>query len=260
MPKAQDENQESKGATGAGDADGSEENEPTEADRAFDGKINAALDSHLTKFKKSVERDFAKKTEAAIAAALSPLSKQFEDIAKKFTAAPQKTKKDDESADITSKLDEERKMWASKFAELEKQTIHERTLREEGEKKQKTTEEKHALTAALNTAGITGAKQRAAIALLYTEDKRVVRNDDGEIGFTVQKAGYTEHVTLEEGINQWLKTEEGKEFLPARGAGGSGAGASRVGNGRGPKSKMERQHHAKLVLAEAMGVRPTSED
>jgi hypothetical protein len=62
--------------------------------------------------------------------------------------------------------------------------------------------------------------------------KVLERNDNGEIEFLFKEqaatGAYTDRVSVQEGVERFLKTEEGKFFLPpkpAGGAGGQGGGA-----------------------------------
>lgn len=224
-------------------------------EKQIDARINAALGTHMTRFRNSFERDLKKNVETMLTKAVSPFGKQLEELNKKFTQKP-KEPKDDTTRDYEARLDEERKKFEARQRELEAAFKQERELREATEHRTRVDEEKHALRAALSNAGITGPHQRAAVSLLYNEDSRVIRNEDGEIRFSVQKAGYTDEVSLDEGITDWLKTDEGKAFLPPKGAGGSGANGSQAGRPtRGPRNKNEAKAIARLKLAEAMGIR-----
>ena len=78
------------------------------------------------------------------------------------------------------------------------------------------------MTAALNHLRATGMIKRSAEGEIVIE-----RKDD---------VGTLEQVPLEEGLTAWTKTDEGKEFLPPKDAGGSGAGSgggTRRGGGAG---------------------------
>jgi hypothetical protein len=74
----------------------------------------------------------------------------------------------------------------------------------------------------------------AAVALLYGEQKKVRRDKDGGIVFEVKRKDYTDELTVEEGVLEWLATPEGKEYLPPVGAGGTGdKSGAKDGGGKG---------------------------
>lgn len=108
-------------------------------------------------------------------------------------------------------------------------------------------EEHQALTAALLKNGVPEARARAAAALLFYDQGIIKRNDKKEICITLKKVyageAVDEAMPIEAGIAEWVKTAEGKEFLPAVAAGGSG------GRGGNPP----RQTGAKPTTGEAYG-------
>lgn len=71
----------------------------------------------------------------------------------------------------------------------------------------------------LTKAGIPPHLQKAAMAILISEDKVVSYDEDGTMVFKTQNEG---NLVLAEGIKSWVKSDEGKNFLPAKGAAGSG--------------------------------------
>lgn len=110
-------------------------------------------------------------------------------------------------------------------------SIQQRLTATENEKKEIETrtqraEEKTILEKALSDAGVKGGVLSAAVALLTHERKVIVRRDDGAIGYKVQResAGqrYEDVLDVKEGIAEFLKTDEGKGFLPPKAVGGSG--------------------------------------
>jgi len=82
----------------------------------------------------------------------------------------------------------------------------------------------------LEKKGVTGARAKAAMAMLYTEDKTIRRGEDGNVYFYARERGVTEPIPLdlESGIDRFLSTDEGKMFLPAREVGGSGTTGGRA--------------------------------
>ena len=204
--------------------------------------INSAVSSHLSRFRKSFERDVA----SAITSAVAPLAEQLAKLGggnQDDKAAASKGK--DELAKAMARIDE-----------LERSNKEAIQRAEATEKARLSDEEKIALQKVLVAKGIEPGKLRAAVALLYTEDKRVGRDESGNIVFRIPKAGYTDEVTLDEGVAAWLKDDEGKSFLPARGAAGSGAAGSQIGGaGKKATTKQEKIEQARRNLAQLSGIR-----
>lgn len=112
-------------------------------------------------------------------------------------------------------------------------------------------EERSSLASALRQEGLDETRIKAATALLYTEEKRIVRSPEGKIAFKLQRQGFEDEVDLSAGIKEWLKTDDGKAFMPARGVSGSGATAATNGSRSGGKpSKAElREQLARQLFA-----------
>jgi hypothetical protein len=77
----------------------------------------------------------------------------------------------------------------------------------------------------LGKAGITGARAKAALAVLHEADKRLRYDENDVPGLHFKRDGFEEVVPLDKGIEEWLKTEEGLEFLPPKNVQGTGGGA-----------------------------------
>lgn len=92
-------------------------------------------------------------------------------------------------------------------------------------------EENLALSQALTKHGVAGPLAEAAVNLLHGS---IERDAQGNIQYVAKESGptgpYDERVSIEEGVKRYLGTEDGKHFLPARAAGGSG---NRGGNAPG---------------------------
>lgn len=99
----------------------------------------------------------------------------------------------------------------------------EATLRDNAAKSARD-EERSRLAEQLTAEGITGAKLKAAVALLHTEERRIKRNDQGSIVYVGDDGDETD---LKAGLKSWLSTDDGKSFLPPRGAQGSGTQPAR---------------------------------
>ena len=226
-------------------------------DHAIEKKINAAMNNHLSRFRAAFEKDIKKSFGGMLDGAMNPLAEQLSGLSEKLTQQPPASEGEasGDGGRWQRKYHEQEKKYESRIQELESSLNEVARERENERLLRAKQEERTALQQALSSAGITGTRQRAAISLLYTEDKRVHRNEDGDIVFSIPKAGYTDEVTLDEGINEWLKSSEGREFLPPRGTSGSGASGSQASRpSRGPRNKQEAYQQARAKLAEAMGV------
>jgi hypothetical protein len=155
---------------------------------------------------------------AALAGALAPIMERLEAFGKP-AAADGKTDQGDASEAIKqmhAKHEAQIKALQQQLEKSESEKAAERATRQ-------TQEERTELTQALSAAGVPVGKIKAAVALLYTEEKRVGRSEDGKVGLKVTRDGYTDVVAMDVGLAEWFKTDDGKEFLPPRGAAGSGA-------------------------------------
>lgn len=121
----------------------------------------------------------------------------------------------------------------------------------------RTAEERTALSSALTAAGITDTKsQKAAIALLYAEEKRVMRDESGAIMFKgFDKYGEEAIDDIAKGIKEWAATDDAKPFLPAkevRGTGTKPASGARAGNPAKGATKEEKISEAHNVVFDAL--------
>lgn len=86
------------------------------------------------------------------------------------------------------------------------------------------------LRGALTAAGVAPGLMDASMALLpsrkLSDGKPIlVHEADGTIKMRVQRKGYVDTVPVVDGVKDWLATDEGKNYLPATGKQGDGAGA-----------------------------------
>jgi hypothetical protein len=194
------------------------------------------------------EREAAAKERAELTKRLDEIAARFEQT---HVDAPAKGDKADRAAEIAqAKYDARIKELEAKAAEAERKSI-------ETESKRLASEERQALAEGLTSLGIDSAKQRAAIALLYGEDHRIARDDAGSIGFRVKRGSgantYDDIVSLEDGLREWASTDEGKSFLPPRGATGGGTVPGKASAARkGPKTKEEAKAEAMRQLIPAL--------
>jgi hypothetical protein len=114
----------------------------------------------------------------------------------------------------------------------EREREAEKKAREEQAAKAARDEERSKLSEALVAAGADAKRVRAAVALLHTEDRKVRRNAEGRIVFLADE---DDEQDLPAGVKAWLGTDEGKAFLPTRGAEGSGSTAPKAPVAKGGK-------------------------
>lgn len=137
--------------------------------------------------------------------------------------------------------DEWRKEMENRVIAAEKVANAERQAREEERKTRLVEEERNSLANALRGKGVDEKRLKGAMALLYTEEKKVTRDETGAIKFRVQREGYEDLMDLGAAVEEWLKTEEGKTYLPPRPAAGSGSGVVTRGQGQPKNSREELQ-------------------
>lgn len=114
--------------------------------------------------------------------------------------------------------DKEIRKLQKQLARMNAERDTEKKANEEAAAKNRRDTERSKLGEALASAGIAGAKLKAAIALLHTEEARIRTNDEGKIVFV----DGDDETDLAAGIKAWLQTEDGKSFAPPRGAAGAG--------------------------------------
>jgi hypothetical protein len=220
-----------------------------EVERQIDEKVNKAISNHLTRFRTAFEKEQAKTFSALLGEAVGPINETLKALAERPEPTPPAGGEGEGGKD-----DLERKRLEAQIKDLEARAVRAEQEREQERATRAREEERNELSKALGEQGITGARQRAAMALLYTEEQRVVRDDDNAIRFTVPKGGYVDEVPLSDGIAEWLKTEEGKTFLPPRGSHGSGNTGSETRNNRPPRTPAEKKAKAQAELMAAFGV------
>lgn len=187
-------------------------------------KVNKAITGHVNRVKETFEKTLtAKLTEFGESLKSSRTEEAEGGASGKGGEAESETKK--QLAAMQKRLEA-----------AEKKTEEERTARETERQARMRDEERTTLASALRKAGVSEeARVKGAMALLYTEEKRVARTEDGRI---VYRKGDDE-LDLDKGIADFLKSDEGKLYLPPRQVAGSGGIAGKAGqagqqNGTGP--------------------------
>lgn len=234
------------------DKPGADDDVENDEDRVFEDKVsrvvNAAISAHVTRMKGSLSKDF----EGMLKPFADTLAKlQSQQI---VTPPPEAGKGNPDAA-----LDIERQKMADKIRELEDRYKQAEASRESEQKARQRDEERNELAGALRRAGVGDAQIRPAIALLYTEEQRVARlPDTNKVALKVNGKYGEELVPVDEGVLSWLKTDDGKMFLPARGAGGSGtthSSQNRAKPGTPAEKKAAAKAEAMAILTSALGGR-----
>lgn len=183
-------------------------------------QVNRAVKDHTTRLSKAFDAKLATMAEqnATLMATLEKLTKATGD-GKGSTggdpaAVPPEVKA--QLADLAAKLDK-----ATRRADDEK------NAREKEHATTRAKEERSALKDALLERGVPPAQVLALAAYLHSEMKVIGRDQDGTV---VYKKGDDE-LGLGEGLDEYLKSDAGKAWLPPRSA--QGSGATGTGNGTG---------------------------
>jgi len=182
--------------------------------------------------------------------------------------AESKSKKDeeqdhDEDEDSKKETQVDPKL-SRKLTKMEKELADERAARQKAEKERaeeqersKRNEMRSVFSSALSELGVTDPKLLRAALNVLEEDGVMIRDEDGKVKFKGQdKYGIETNFDPKVGLKSWV-AGEGKSFVPAVDAGGSGQGGARgTGNGTQALSardlkKMSPQQIAAINLERA---------
>lgn len=219
------------------------EQQPATITREEFAKVQQLADSLGANLRK--EREASKARETALEDRFAKISEQLTALAQTRSEAP---------ADA-GKPDPERQKLEARLKDMEAKLDAERKTRETVEQARLDQEARTALSQALTAKGVTGGKLKAAMALLYDAERRIARDDKG-IGFKIKRGEYDDVVPLEQGIDEWFKTDDGKELLPPRDAQGGGTKPGHATAGRptgGPMTKEEALRQLPGALMAHMG-------
>lgn len=177
--------------------------------------------------------------------ALKPLSKQIADLTAALAASAKKPEPgegegegddEDEESPPPKRASKASAGESKKLSALEKRVKDAEDRASKAEQAQKEQSEKAlraeedgAIGVALQKAGFTDPKVIRAITLSLRADELIVRDEEtGKVRFkSVDKYGSEDLVDPDSGLGKWLKSD-GKSFLPAVAASGSGAGGSNL--------------------------------
>jgi len=213
---------------------------------------NAANSAHHTRMQKVMDQKLSDMQSGITESFSSLLQEQIAKISAPPAGGNHKDEgKDKDKDNGTSELE---KQYSARMAEMEKKLEKERQARVEEADRARIAKERSELSAALRAAGVPDERLRSAVALLYTEDKRVEAKDD-KVVFKMQRDGYVDELDLEAGLDEWLKSPEGKHYAPARDVRGSGAQGGRGGGSDANQQKTKQEMKRDLVHAVLMAER-----
>ena len=192
------------------------------ADKALEERVSKIVNSALTSHMKRVKPGLG----------AEELEKFLEDREAKRAEAGEAEKSKSKGGDSeVEKLRKQLEKQAKDFAEM-------KATAEKANAAKRDTDGRMALSQELEKGGITG--QRLKHALNHLRAEGLVKFGEGDkLVFTQGE----EDVDLAAGVVGWLKTDDGKHFLPPSGAGGSGsgqggkAGTARAGTGGDSKAR-----------------------
>ena len=194
-------------------------------------QMNKAITSHLQRFEK--------KQDERLDALIQKLTEQLN---------PEPKSDDADGGDADEGEDDERfeklqRKFEKKLEEAQSRVAKIEQEREAERQKNRDMQLRQSLRDELATAGIEGPAQKAVMALLVDGEKRVSMTDDGDIQFN-DADGLSS--PLKEGVSDWLKSDDAKLFLPARGGRGSG---DRPNQGAAPKNAEEGMAALDQIIA-----------
>lgn len=200
-----------------------------DVEKLVDARVNGALTTHFNRFKGVMAKD----VEGQVSKGLSPLMEKLsamETSLKERAATPPPPPDNSLSAAV----DAATRKAEARIKELEAKAESAERARAESEQTRLQQEERTALATALGANGVEGVKQNVLIAYLHKEKGMVRRNDKGEVCLRLTRPYGEDDIPLAEAVPEWLKTAEGKEFVPPRPAGGTGATAGKAQGKGGP--------------------------
>lgn len=241
------------------DEDEGEEDDSGEDAEEQNRRINAIVTSRVKREMKAVNQQLSAMM-AKLETMGTPAKKDEEDG-------------DDDGEPSNKKQAEVDPKLAKKMNKLERELADEKEARKKAEvaqqdeaAKAKRQEMVTTFDAVLTEHGITDPKLRRAALMTLEADGVMVRDEEsGKIKFKgVDKYGIENLYDPKVGLKQWI-LNEGKSFVPAVDAGGSGAAGSRIGVGntnltKGEFNKLSAQQKASIELERASsGLPPLGE-
>lgn len=233
-----------KGGSGGGDDDDGGNAGPFTPDqeKALGRMVNSALTSHMGR------KPFKDAIAAAVGEHTSPILAKLEEMSGggsgdggggngagngngqgggSVKLPPEVQRQLDEQAKLIKRLQGENETSKAESARVKKQN--------------ETAEEKAALGRALKAGGLPDERVAGAVALLYHEQAKLKRDADGRVRYQLAREGYTDDVDVETGVAEWLKSSEGKSYLPPVNVQGGGARGGSSGGARGKAEPTEAE-------------------
>lgn len=206
---------------GSGDDD---EDDPGAENRRVNAVVTSRLKRELRPFQKMI-LDLATQIEA-LKNPVAPEGDEDDDDEEHPAATPARRKAGPESKKLTA-LERRVKDAEDRAAKAE-------LAQKDQEGKSRRSEENVAVSQALAKAGVTDQKVIRAITLSLREDDLISRDEEtGKVRFKlIDKYGSEDFVDPDSGVAKWIKSD-GKVFLPALPASGSGAGSQATANPAG---------------------------
>lgn len=207
--------------------------------------VNGAMKDHSKRITADITKTFDEK--------LAGFGEKLEQIGEKLTAAPppppddkgEKGKGGGDKGNLPPEILAELKQLRENQGKLEKRSKEAEDARAQAEKKALINAERTALSEALIAKGIKKTMLPSAVALLYVEKQRIRTTEEGKRVF---KNDDGEELPLEDGVAEWLKGEEGLEYMPPRSAGGAGSGPSKGGSSNPNAPMSDKDFVAKIGL------------
>lgn len=205
-----------KGGDGnGGDGNGQPQGLDAETKKFIANTINSSVASFMKRdsFKQSIAESVSGVVGNAVAEALK--QNQQQPNPEPEPGKGKGDKPDPRDAEIAKMKSEQEKL-RRKMEESEQAAQAEKT-------KARTQAERSKLTDALRKGGVDDSRIGAAVAYLYLDQKRIKRDPDTDkIVMSFEREWGEELLPLDKGIPEYLKSDEGKAFLPPLQAGGSG--------------------------------------
>lgn len=225
-----------------------------------DGKAKALTMEDIDKKIAGAVSGMAKRLEGKFEKSLEEMSTKsaagIEELKALLTAKPPESTPTGGSKGKDSADDEKYNELKKNFDQLklenekvQKAAAQEKAAREAKELEIAQNEERGLLSKVLEEAGIKDARRAGAAAYLYLDQKKIKRNEKGEICF-LDKDEYGDDalVPVDKGVKKWLSTEEGKAYLPAVESQGSGTRGGGVPGPR-PGEKMTKQQAESILFS-----------
>ncbi len=244
-----DETDDTEDKTSEDQTDDTEDDEDTA--EAENRRLNAIVTSRVKREMKSVNATLLQLQETLNKLAAPKAQDPDEDDDEETTGDKKEAQVDLKTSRKLSKLEKElaEEKQARKQAEVEKAQEQEKAKR---------TEMRTIYSAALQEHGVTDPKLLRAALNVLEEDGVMMRDEDGKVKFKGQdKYGIETNFDPKVGLKAWVATE-GKSFVPAIEAGGSGTGGARNTSTVGKKEfdKMDPKQRAAINLERACGGLP----